>query len=175
MAASTLANKGISDMQVLSLGIGVDVCVGLSLGFFPWWHCLVILIGSNADEYAGIVVETEVPRSLLEEKSEAWDFDAERITGSTPQKPAKSSFEGIVRILKFVLLLLTLVILTIGPNFGYVLVVLSSELTQQQKVASEMAVTLAKTAIGTLLVPRMARRAVNLLVLHDALTYVRFR
>jgi len=67
------------------------------------------------------------------------------------------------------------VFLTLGRNIGYVLVVLSSELALKQKIASEMAVTLAKTAIGTLLVPRVARKAVDLLVLDYALTYLRFR
>jgi hypothetical protein len=77
-------------------------------------------------------------------------------------------------MLKVVVLLSTLVVFTIGPNVGYVLVVLS-ELTQQQKVASTIAVTLAKTLIGTLLVPRVARKAVDLLVLSGALICVRFR
>jgi hypothetical protein len=68
-----------------------------------------------------------------------------------------------------------LLFLTIGPNIGYVLVALSHQLTQEQKLASELAVTLAKTAIGTLLVPRVARTAVDLIILNGALTFVRFR
>jgi hypothetical protein len=42
-------------------------------------------------------------------------------------------------------------------------------------VASEGAVTVAKTAIATVLVPQVARAAVDLHVPHGALTFARFR
>jgi Leucine-rich repeat (LRR) protein len=173
MAAPTLANKRAGDMRVLSLGFGAASCLGLVLGLAPWWHRLVAKGSSSVDDYGGIFAEKNF-LSVLEGDAEAWDFDAERVAEAAPEKPDASSFEGAKRLLNVVLLLLTLAFLTIGPNVGYVLVVLSN-LTQQQKVASEVAVTLAKTAIGTLLVPRVARRAVKLILLHDALTYVRFR
>ena len=69
---------------------------------------------------------------------------------------------------------MALVAFTIGPNMAYVLVALS-QLPQEQKVASEVAVTVAKTAIATVLVPKVARTAVDLLVPNGALTFVRFR
>jgi len=175
MAAPTLANKHESDMRVLSIGVGVAVSVGLVLSLAPWWRRLVSEYDGSNNDYGGIVAEKIGPPNLVEEDAEAWDFDAERMAEAAPQKPTSSLFDGIAQLQKVVMLLLMLVILTIGPNVGYVLVVLSTKLTQQQKLASEMAITLAKTAIGTLLVPTVARKAVDLLVLNGALTFVRFR
>ena len=174
-AAPTLANKRHSDMNILSVGVGAAGCVGLVLGLIPWWQSHVVKYSSSTIDHGSIVMEDKFLYPLLEEGAEGWNFDAERVADATPQKPVASSFEPSFRAIKSAVLILVLVILTIGPNFGYVLVVLSSTLTQQQKVASEMAITLAKTAIGTLLVPRVARKAVDLLVFHGALTFVRFR
>lgn len=100
--------------------------------------------------------------------------DAERTTEETPQMQVASSFEAIARALKLMVLILALTILTVGPNAGYVFVYLS-QLTQEQKVASEMAITLVKTAIATLLIPNVARRVVDLIVIHRVLTFDRFR
>jgi len=110
----------------------------------------------------------------LEENAEAWDVTAECTAEATVQKPATPSFKGAARALKLLELLFLLLFLPIGPNVGYILVVLST-LNQQKKIAREMALTLSKTAIGTLLVPRIARKAVDLLVLNGALTFARFR
>jgi Leucine-rich repeat (LRR) protein len=174
MATPTLANKDRSNVSVLSIGVGTGACIGLILGLVPWWRRLVSKWSSSANAYSGIVVEKNKLLNPLEEGAEAWNFDAERIAEASPQKSAASTLEAIVRALKLVVLILALVILTIGPNVGYVLVVLSSQLTQQQKVVSEMALIVAKTAIGMLVVPRVARNAVDLLVLNGALTFVRF-
>ena len=173
MAAPTLANKRASAARSLSVGIGTAVCLGLVLGHISWWHRLVSKCGSGTNIHGGTFVDNKLLRQS-EEDAEDWDFDAERMAESALPKSAKSRVEVIIWAIKIVALLLALVILTVGPNIGYVSVVLSN-FTQQQKVASEVAVTLVKTAIGTLLVPRVARKAVNLLVLHDALTFVRFR
>jgi Leucine-rich repeat (LRR) protein len=173
MATPTLANKNGSDEFVLSVGIGVGGCLGLVLGLTPWWNLLATKCTRVTNEY-GELVKEQKRRYSLEEDAKAWDFDAERTAEATPFKVAESSLEAGIRVLKLVVLLMALVFLTIAPNVGYVYIVLS-ELTQQQKVASEMAVTLAKTSIGTLLIPRVARKAVDLLELNGALTFVRFR
>jgi Leucine-rich repeat (LRR) protein len=176
MATSTLANKQGSNMRVLSIGVGAGACIGLMLGLVPWWRRLVSKWSTSTNAYSGIIVEINKPLYPLEEDAEAWGYEAERIAEASTQKPPTSSaIEAIVRALKLVVLILALVILTIGPNVGYILVVLSSQLTQQQKVASEMAVIVAKTAIVQVLVPRVALKAVDLLVLNGALTFVRFR
>ena len=175
MAAPTLANKSDSDVSVLSIGVGTAVSLGLVLGLLPWWQRLVVTkCDGSGNGYGGISVVREAPLYPVEEYSEAWDYDAERIAEATPQRPPASASNNLTRVQKLAVLILALVVLTISPNVGYVLVVLS-ELAQQQKVASEMAVTLVKTTIGTLLVPRVARKAVDLLVQNSALTFVRFR
>jgi len=176
MATTTLANKQGSNMRVLSIGVGAGACMGLMLGLTPWWHRLVTEWSSSTTAYSETAVEKY--RSflhLLEENAEACNFDAERIAEASPVKPASSSFEAIVRMLTLMVLILALVVLTIAPNVGYVFVVVSQQLTQQQKLASEMAVILAKTAIIQVLVPRVARKVVDLLVLNGALTFARFR
>ena len=173
MAAPTLANKRDNNGSTLSIGIGAAGCVGLVLGLAPWWQRIAMKYTSSVNDRGGTNVKN-MPLYMLEEDAEAWDFDAERVAEATPQRPVASYVERTARGVKLVTLLLALVLLTIGPNVGYVLVVLS-DLSQQRKVASEMAVTLAKTAIGSLLVPQVARKAVNLLVLNGALTFVRFR
>ena len=173
VAAPTLANKRNGDMHVLSVGIGAVGCVGLALGLTSWWRRLIIECGRSAYDYGGSAMDKEL-LNVVEDETDAWDFDAERNAEAIPLKASTSYFDGITRALKLATLLLTLTILTIGPNFGYVLVVIS-DLTLEQKVASEMAVTLAKTTIATLLVPRVARNAVDLIVLNGALAYVRFR
>jgi len=171
MTAPTLANKGGGDERRLSIGIGAAICAGLVLGLAPWWRRLVAKCCCRANGYDSFVTENNKPFQSLEEEADAWGFDAERMAEATHQKPT----EGIVRALKLIVLVITLVIVGVCPNYGYVWVVLSKKLTQQQKVASEVAVTLAKTAIGTLLVPSLARNAVDLLVLNGALTFTRFR
>ena len=168
LAAPTFANKGDSNVRVLSIGTGAAGFVGLALGLFPWWHRLAIKCSRMTNDHDSIVDGNNTLLYTFE------DYDAERMAEAIPRKPDAPSFEVIIRALKLVALILALVILTVGPNIGYVLIVLS-QLTLQQKAASGMAVTLAKTAIGTLLVPRVARKAVNLLVLNGALTFVRFR
>ena len=174
MATPTLANKYESDGHALSIGVGAAVCAGLNLGLAPWWRRLVAKFSSSANDYGGIVAVKNNPINVLEEDAEAWDFDAERKAESPPQKPNGSLLEALVRVFKLLVLMMTLVILTIGPNVGYVLVTLS-ELALKQKIASEMAVTIVKTTIWTLLVPVVARKAVDLIVLNSALTFVRFR
>ena len=186
MAAPTFANKRGSDIYTLSIGIGAAGCVGLVLGLAPWWCYLVMKFSSSAHYYGGNAVQEPLyslggtvaikknPMRPLEEDAEPWNFDAERFAEAIPQKPAESYFEARIRVLKLVALIMTPVIITVGPNVGYVLIVLS-ELALQQKVASEMAITFAKTAIGTLLVPKVAKLTVDLLVLNGALTFVRFR
>ena len=174
MAAPTLANKGGSNARSLSIGVGAAVSVGLVLGLFLWWRRLVTKCSSSSHDHGGIVAVNNKPLYTLEENAEAWGFDAERTAEAAPQQPVSSYYEGSVRALKLMALILVLVIFTIGPNVCYVLVFLS-HLSQQQKVVSEMAVVLAKTAIGTLLVPKVARKAVDLIILHGALTFVRFR
>ena len=171
-AAPTLANKRESDVYVLSIGVSAAVCAGLVLGLASWWHRLVLKC-SDTNAYSGEVVKNK-PLYPLEKDSDAWNYDAERVIEATHHELAESSFEVIIRVLKLVVLFLAIVLFTIGPNVGYVLAVLS-DLTHQQKLASEMAVTLAKTAIGTLLVPRVTRKNVDLLVIDHALTFVRFR
>jgi Leucine-rich repeat (LRR) protein len=170
MAAPTLANKRDSDMHELSIGIGIVVCVGLLLGLSLWWRSLVVecVGGTNS---SGIASNNK-PLYQIEEDAKGRESEAEQGLDAAPNAFV---FRDSVRVLKLGALLLVLVFLTIGPNVGYVLVVLSSELALKQKIASEMAVTLVKTMIGTLLVPLVAREAVDLLVLDDALTYVRFR
>jgi hypothetical protein len=175
MAAPTLANNGGSNRCALSTGIGAAVCIGLVLSLVPWWRRLVSKCSRSSDDHGGNMVEINRALYPIESEAEAWDFDAERKKAeATHQKPAESSSKAMVRVLKLAVLILALVFFTVGLNVGYVLVVLSN-LTHQQKLASEMAVTLAKTAIGTLLVPRVERKAVDLLVLNHALTFVRFR
>jgi len=170
MGAPTLANKGESNERTLSVAIGAVVSVGLTLGLALWWRRLFSkCVGIGTSDYGGINVEDK-PLDGFEEDDEAWESNAERIAESIPRKPT----DAISRALKLLLLTITLVILSIGPNVGYVWVALS-QLTLEQKVASEMAVTLAKTGIGTLLVPKVARKAVDLVVLNGALTFVRFR
>jgi len=173
MAAPTLANKHDGDVQMLSVGVGGALCVGLILGLATWWHRILTEYGSHNNDCDGAIVENKL-LDPLEEVTDAWDFDAENMAETISQKSTLSYFDRIARALKLVALLLALVVFTVGPNIGYVLVVLS-ELNQQQKVASEVAVTLAKTAIGTLVVPKMAQTAVDLLVLNSALTFIRFR
>jgi len=175
MAAPTFANKGESNALILSIGIGASVCAGLVFGLVPWWYHLVMKLSSSTLDCGGIVVEKNKLLYSLDEDAEAWDYDAERIAEARPQiLQAASSIVVIFRVLKVVPLFLALAILAIGPNVGYVLIFLS-QLTQQQKVASGMAVTLAKTAIGVLVVPKVARIAVDLLVRHGAFPFVRFR
>ena len=175
MAAPTLANKGGSNVRTLSIGIGAAMCAGLVLGLFMWWRRLVMRYSSSTNNYGFNAVERSKLLSPPKEDAEAWDFDAERMAEAAPQKPAASCFILSVQALRLVMLILGLLILTVGPNVGYVLVALSSRLTQEQKVASEMAITFAKTAIGTLLIPRVARKAVDLIILNGALTFIRFR
>jgi len=146
MAAPTLANKRDSDAYTLSLGVGVAGCFGLVLGLAPWWYRLVSKCSRAENEYGGYDAENK-PLYSLEESAEAWNFDAERMAEAIPQKPESSYFGGIVRALKLVALLVMLGLLTFGPNFGYVVIVLS-ELTQEQKVVSELAITLTKTLLG---------------------------
>ena len=173
MAAPTLANKGGINARALSIGVGAAGCAGLMLGLFPWWHRFVIKCSRSSQDYGGIFAKKNKSLDPLEEDAEAWDFDAERMAEAAPLKQAASNFKSVLQALKLVVLILVLVFLTVGPNVGYVLVALS-QLTQEQKLASEMAVTLAKTAIGTLLVPRVARKAVDLIILNSALTFNRF-
>ena len=174
MATSTIGYKGRSDVRLLSIGIGAAVSIGLLLGTAFWWHRLVVKCSRSTDDYGASVAYKRKPLQPIDEEAEAWDFDADRMAEAIYRKPTASSFENIKRAFKLVGLITFLVILTIGPNVGYVYVV-ERNLTQQQKVASELAVTLAKTAIGTLLVPRVARKAVDLIVLNGALTFARFR
>jgi len=175
MATLSLANKGAGDVGELSIGVGAVVCVGLIFGLSPWWRRLVAKCSRYTNDYGSNAVEKNKPLYSLEENAEAWAYDAERMAEATPQKPAAfSSFVTCVQLLKMTVFFCAVIVLTVGPNFGYVIIVLS-ELTQQQKVASEVAIILAKTAIGTLLVPKVARKAVDKLVLNGALTFVRFR
>ena len=160
MAAPTFANKRDSDLRAMSIGVGSAGYLGLVLGLTPWLRRLVMKSSSGTQDYSsnivqeplhtlsGIIAEKKNPMLPHEEDAESWGFDAERKAEAIPQKPAESYYEARIRVLKLVVLIMTLIILTIGPNVGYVLVVLS-ELALQQKVASEMAVTFAKTAIGT--------------------------
>ena len=179
MATSTLANKQESNIRVLSIGVGAVAYVGLMLGLTICWRRLLTKWISSTNAYGGIIVpenKSLYPYPPLEVDAEAWNFDAERVAEASPVKPASSSFEAVVRMLKLMVLILALVILTIAPNVAYIyVVVVSQRLTQQQKLASEMAVILVKTAIMQVLVPRVARKAVDLLVLKGALTFVLFR
>jgi len=175
VAAPTLANKRESDVSMLSIGVGAAVSLGLVLSLALWWRRLVSKYDGSKNDYGGIVAEKNGPLNLLDEDAEAWDYDAERMAESLYQTPVSSYSEGIVRALKLMVLILAIMVLTIGPNIGYVFVVLSSVLTQEQKLASEMAITFVRTAIEMLLVPSVAQKAVNLLVLNGALTFVRFR
>ena len=181
MAAPTVANKYYSDTTLLSIGVGAAASIGLVLGLFPWWSrlvkkysstCISSSSSSSSQDNGGSIVQQ--PLHSLKEDAGARDFDAENMAKSQSEIPAETSFEAIIRVEKFVVLILALAILTIVPNIGYVLVVLS-QLPLMQKMASEMAVTLVKTAIGTLLIPMVARDAANLLVVTDVRTFVRFR
>jgi len=172
MAASTLANKRYGDLRMLSVGIGAAGCAGLMLGLFPWWRRLMVKCPSGTQDYGSNIVRQL--RYPFEEPAEEWNFDAVLKAESLPQMQAASSIEASIRVLNLLMLMMALLIFTVGPNIGYVLIVLS-ELPQEQKVLSGMIVTLAKTAIGTLLVPAVARKAVDILVPNSTLTFVRFR
>jgi Leucine-rich repeat (LRR) protein len=175
MAAPTLANKGSSNIRILSIGVGAAASLGLVLGLTPWSRRLVVKCLSSTTDYSTIVAGTNKPLCPLNENADGGGLDADCMAEAASRVPAASHHVGVVRALTLVSLLFALVLLTIGPNLGYVLVVLSSQLTQQEKVASVLAITLGKTVIGTFLVPRVARNAVDLLVFDGALTFLRFR
>jgi len=167
-AAPTLANKRSSggSRATLSAGVGAALGVGLVLGLAVWWRPWLTPNQQPPDRNSRHDVAARTQRLVACNGQ----FSGEREAEAQHQEGTTSFFS----VTHASCLVLGAVVLAAGPNVAYVFAVLS-DLPHEAKLASEVGITLVKTAVSTMITPSVARRAALLLVPNVALPFARFR
>ena len=177
----TLANYS-SDARVtskLSIGVGVALGVGLMLSLNVFWRRSNQPISEIGRRSEGLSTSPQATRDNGENEKPA--RDSENFLHSDEQREAEfeiSTQSTMSRqIVQLVGLLVALLVLAVGPNVVYVLVVLS-DLPYDEKIAGEVGIIVAKTLISTGLIPIVSRTGAHIFMQSSAassLTRKKFR